>query len=148
MDQQFPTLNRPASPHQIHKYYLQMMQLEERLQSLNPGEKGAIVGTLNKVLGGDLHRKIVLHHLFGTYSTKDLNKAAWMVLFSLCGHYKVEGKWTHLAYLTQEAYALLDSAGIIHLFSSPETKALAEEFGELPIAPDTLQSPLDNDPFE
>ena len=54
-------------------------------RSLSPGARGALIGALNRELGGDMNRKQFLKALTGYSSSKDLNDAEWYALAKIAG---------------------------------------------------------------
>lgn len=57
------------------------------------GSRGAITGRLNKYLGSDQNRYIVLNWLFGVTTSKKLDDSQWSALYKWIGFFQVEGQW-------------------------------------------------------
>lgn len=69
-------------------------------RTLTTSQKGAVTGTLNKYLGGDANRKVVLSWLFSEdgklkfiSSSKELKDYQWVALYDWCGFYQEDGRW-------------------------------------------------------
>jgi hypothetical protein len=64
---------------------------------ISRGEKGAIIGALNRSLGCDEHRRVVLAWLFMDsfvpMSTKSLTEGQWRTLRDWIGSWKNEDRW-------------------------------------------------------
>jgi len=71
--------------------------VERRITSR--GEKGAIIGWLNKTCGGSDNRHLLLGFLFygdNNMSTYELTDAEWQVLYEWCGFFEEDNTW-HVA---------------------------------------------------
>lgn len=92
---------------------------------LNKGQQGAVTGALNKNLGGDEYRKMVLGWLFASdsalklapVSSKTLTDGQWYALWDWIGFYTDEtGKWQVSGKFQAEATTVLGE--VIRVFTS------------------------------
>lgn len=90
---------------------------------INPGVLGALIGVINRVVGGDANRRAILGYLFREgrepLSTKDLTGPEYNALFRWSGIRKDEttGKWipgehflTEVQWVAQAAFNLAEQA--------------------------------------
>lgn len=98
----------PISPNKVREwiakhigdYHLIEMQDASLVSdfAVNQGQRGAIIGALNRYCGGDKYRHKVLAFLFDPareeMSTDDLSAAQWYALSKWVEFAKIEGQWT------------------------------------------------------
>lgn len=98
---------RPASPQVIKDRIAFYAQSEGSLVSV--GIRGAILGILNELCGGDDHRHFVFFYLFGQPSSKRLTNAQWYGLLQWVVPSKDEGTggWLGHESLTAEIASIL-----------------------------------------
>lgn len=90
------------------------------IHPLSPGERGALIGALNRELGGDGNRKQFLKALTGFASSKDLTDAEWWALKHVLEYENVGGAWaisTEAAQAARQVIAeAMQSPGQMELF--------------------------------
>lgn len=74
---------------------------------ITPGERGAIIGALNKMLGED-NRRELCNRLFHKRSTKEMTPGEWYALACWVGLLNVDGKWLPQPDFYDEAMAILE----------------------------------------
>ena len=74
---------------------------------ITPGERGAIIGALNKMLGED-NRRELCNRLFHKRSTKEMTPGEWYALACWVGLLNVDGKWRPQPDFYDEAMAILE----------------------------------------
>ncbi len=86
-------------------------------RELSRGERGALIGRLNRVLGSDLGRRAALAYLFGApeqfqLSTRQLTAGQWWALWEWVGFSPGDepGEWLTAPSFPQEAVLALDAA--------------------------------------
>jgi len=93
-------------------------------RELTRKQKGAIVGTLNKAVGGDQNRYALLAWLFDSdkpLSTKELTESQWDALWSWVDFYADElGQWRPTAEFETEAMVCLGETTSIKKVELPE----------------------------
>lgn len=106
-----------------------------------PGQRGAVIGIINKIAGGDDNRKLLLGwlfakegELFDKVSTKSLSDEQWAALYAWCDFRKDEDRvvWIPKESFSQECLACL-SAAMDDYF-----KVRYSDRGELPEPPDIV----------
>lgn len=104
------------------------------------GQRGAVIGIMNKISGGDDNRKLILGwlfaegELFDKVSTKSLTDEQWAALYAWCDFRKDEDRiiWIPKESFSQECLACL-SAAMDDYF-----KVRYSDRGELPSPPDIV----------
>lgn len=106
-----------------------------------PGQRGAVIGIINKIAGGDDNRKLMLGWLFASegelfdrVSTKSLSDEQWAALYAWCDFRKDEDKiiWIPKESFSQECLACLSGA------MDDYFKVRYSERGDLPEPPDIV----------
>lgn len=102
------------------EYYADRQDLSTaHIFPMSSGERGTLIGALNKELGGDLNRKQFLKALTGHSSSKDLLDAEWYALKVVTGYGNVGGVWgfgpeavLHMRACIEEAMQSSDQLGL------------------------------------
>lgn len=76
----------------------------------NPGQRGAVIGHLNKACGGDGERHILFEYLFGVRSSKELSGAQWYALYRWIDATDIDGVWLPAPDFEEEANLAIDAA--------------------------------------
>lgn len=95
------------TPDELKKELCQYAKDYEVLVFDNEGAKGAMVGHLNKICGGDGNRHLILHFLFGAYSSRELKGGEWYALARWIDAQEIGGKWIPQPDFEQEAQSIL-----------------------------------------
>lgn len=93
---------------------LVVMSFDYHDKILTKGEKGAVIGKLNLVFGGDVHRRTALAWLFssrGEMSTKKLDDGQWYALWDWVGFWLDENnEWqVRPEFPTEAAFVLTEA---------------------------------------
>lgn len=95
-------------------------------RSLTKGERGAIIGQLNKTLGGDANRRLTLAWLFskqGELSTKELDDDRWWALWKWVGFWQDDsGGWNTYPEFPVEAWLCFTEACKAQGLAKPSQK--------------------------
>jgi len=109
--------NKPRSSSQVRQDLNQIVL--STFASLPPGHKGAVTNALNRFIGNDADRRLVLGWLFGNYaepiqplSSKRITEMQWYNLYNWIGFEKDEDTdlWRCSPTFPQEAAACLTAA--------------------------------------
>jgi hypothetical protein len=99
-----------------------VQQVEDNYANIHiptPGQRGAVIGIINKITGGDDNRKLLLGwlfagegELFDKVSTKTLLDEQWAALYAWCDFRKDEDRviWIPKETFAQECLACLSAA--------------------------------------
>lgn len=94
----------PRSPNVVRSALVEYSR--EKSRELSRGEKGALIGYLNKYGGGDEMRKFVLGWIFSgkivMLSTHDLTDGQWAALADWVSPFEDEGEWKSSVVFQQE----------------------------------------------
>lgn len=103
-------------------------------RELTKGEKGATIGWLNKYLGGNDNRHMVLKDIFNKASTHDLDDDEWWALWKWIGSYQEEGEWK-----TRPEFQLECTLVLTHILMKPEHLTTRIDDSEHPLKADVVQ---------
>src|SRR4030042_2447058 len=106
---------------EIRTKVLQAVQIAEANEVHIPtaGQRGAVIGILNRICGGDENRRLLMGWLFApskdmfsVMSTKSLTDAQWAALYGWCDFHKDEERniWLPKDNFVHECLACLSSA--------------------------------------
>jgi hypothetical protein len=117
----------------------------EAVTSLSDGQKGAIIGEMNRILGGDQNRRVFLGWVFRglgkPLSTKLLKTSHWWALAKWVGLYHDDDGWRASPDFQREAVRVMDAALKSYFrlhpgleleqmaLDAPETAYVASELG-------------------
>lgn len=79
-------------------------------EKMSPGQRGALIGALDKELGGFLNRKQYLKALTGRASSKDLQDSEWYALKTITGYGNMGGVWGFDPEAVQRMRACIEEA--------------------------------------
>jgi len=83
-------IERPLTPKEINEFSLGLSPPH----ALTRGQKGALIGIMNRAAGSNEGRKAFLALTFGKSSTAALLPSEWYALLILAGQYKdYNGEW-------------------------------------------------------
>lgn len=113
-------LERPANPDELRNAAQVYANLYPDALPVSWGIKGVVISQLDHLFGGDTARKLVLSFLFsepgermGPLSSKMLTPPQWEFLLRIwLRPEKVEGSWTYLAPVAEEAKMLREKINL------------------------------------
>lgn len=120
------------SPYKVKEYLMGLVAHGAR-KELTRGEKGALIGALNKALGGDQNRRLTLAWLFGhegELSSKELDADMWWALWNWVDFWKDDGdEWQTAPTFNVEACLCFSEAVKAQVNTKPSEKnhSLLEE---------------------
>lgn len=132
--------------HALKSAVQQVRDNPENIHIPTQGQRGAVIGIINRVAGGDDNRKLLLGWLFANegevfdrVSTKTLNDEQWAALYAWCDFEKDEDRiiWKPKPSFAQECLACL-SAAMDDYFDIRYT-----ERGDLPEPPDIVANAVE-----
>lgn len=125
-------ISRPADKDTLKKSLLEIAEISADLPELSHGQRGYIIGTLNKFAGGNDGRHIVLGFFFGDNekkSTKNLSNGEWHALANLIKNVTPNVLQTELSEIV-DFYAGREDTYLAKLLESYGGKITARDFPE------------------
>jgi hypothetical protein len=113
------------SPDEVRNYVTEQMAIGA-VKEITTGERGAIIGRLNRYLGGDDNRKLALAWLFShddrSLSTKELDNDQWHALIQWIGFWHDDDGWHVDERFPVECVLILNIAAREYGLSKPSEK--------------------------